>query len=241
MLKRIALLTLFIYPVISFSAIQILTTRVVVNAAENEQTFVVKNTGDTPSLLQLWLSNKNDEGMEIKDNFPLIVTPPIARVNSRRNKVFRIFSTPEALRVLPGDRESVFWVNVLDIPSMDESADKSNRLGIAFRTRIKVFYRPKGLTGLPEDTAEKLVWSEVRKGNNLIYTVKNRGAYHVSFARLSIKEGEKEIASIPGGMVEPFSSESFTFNKVTGSNIELNYQYITDLGAFVTKKYKNSN
>ncbi|MFC0141285.1 molecular chaperone [Erwinia mallotivora] len=80
MLRTITLLLAIIYPATSFSAIQIMATRVILNAKENEQSFVIKNTGKTPSLLQLWLADKNDDSVEIKGDIPFTITPPVSRV-----------------------------------------------------------------------------------------------------------------------------------------------------------------
>ncbi len=45
------------------------------------------------------------------------------------------------------DRESVFWFNVLEVPPKPDAAKATNQslLQLAFRTRIKLFYRPKGI------------------------------------------------------------------------------------------------
>ncbi|MCX8958286.1 fimbrial biogenesis chaperone [Erwinia psidii] len=238
MLKTITLLLAIIYPATSFSAIQIMATRVILNAKENEQSFIIKNTGDTPSLLQLWLADKNDDSVEIKSNVPFTITPPVSRVNAQRNKVFRILSVDDAAQSLPQDRESVFWINVLDVPSTKAESEEGNKLNIAFRTRIKLFYRPVSLKGTPEDSATRLVWSERKSGGDYIYKVTNNEPYHVSFANLSLKAGDKNVATIPGGMVEPYSSKEFVFKGVNNSNVEMSYRYITDLGAFVTGYYK---
>ncbi|PJI52023.1 molecular chaperone EcpD, partial [Methylobacterium radiotolerans] len=50
---------------------------------------------------------------------------------------------------MPQDKESVFWLNVLEIPPKDKA--NQNLLQMAFRSRIKLFYRPAGLKGKAED------------------------------------------------------------------------------------------
>ncbi|QGY26852.1 fimbria/pilus periplasmic chaperone [Escherichia coli] len=43
------------------------------------------------------------------------------------------------------DRESVFWFNVLELPPKPDAEKVANQslLQLAFRTRIKLFYRPE--------------------------------------------------------------------------------------------------
>lgn len=235
MLKIITLLA-FLWPAVSFSATQILSTRVILNQAEKEQTFLIRNTGEMPSLLQVWLSDKDNEGMNIADNIPLIITPPVARINPDKNKVFRLFPTAEAAAVLPGDRESMFWINALDAPAIDDKAETENRLNIAFRTRIKAFYRPHGLSGSLIEAGEKLKWKISKSENGVTCTVTNDSPYHISFAKLSLSDSNKEVAALPGDMVEPYASKKFLFKEAKPDAVTLNYQYITDLGAYIDRK-----
>ncbi|WP_380184120.1 molecular chaperone [Kalamiella sp. sgz302252] len=238
MLRLTLLVFGLIWSTLSFSAIQILKTRVILNEAEKEQSFIIRNTGNTPSLVQIWLSGKDDKGMNIPDNLPLNVTPPVARINVAKDKVFRLFSIDGASAALPKDRESVFWINVLDVPSTTEQENKGNKLNIAFRTRIKAFYRPVGLKGTLIEAGENLKWSVKKESGSVIGTVTNNSPFHISFARLELKEGEKIIASLPGDMVAPYSSSNVVFKKVKNSGDNINYQYISDLGAFVERKIK---
>ncbi|EOS95179.1 fimbrial chaperone protein [Erwinia tracheiphila PSU-1] len=231
------LMLIMFYPVSSFSAVKIMTTRVVLNEKDNEQSFVIKNTGDSPSLLQLWLAEKEDESIEIKGDVPFTLSPPVSRINAQKSKVFRIISLENVSTSLPKDRESVFWINVLDAPSIKEGSEGSNKLNVAFRTRIKLFYRPVSLKGSPEESATRLNWTEKRSGNDYIYTVTNNEPYSVSFANFALLSGEKEVSELPGGMVGPYSTKTFSFKNVSTNNVKMKYQYITDLGAFVTAYY----
>lgn len=66
-----------------------------------------------------------------------------------------------ASSALPKDRESVFWFNVLEVPPKPDAAKAANQslLQLAFRTRIKLFYRPEGLSGISSDAPLALKWS----------------------------------------------------------------------------------
>lgn len=50
---------------------------------------------------------------------------------------------------LPQDRESLFYLNVIDIPP-DNPARSGNLLKLAMQNRIKLFYRPQGIAALDE-------------------------------------------------------------------------------------------
>lgn len=236
MFRLLLLLIVSCWSASSFSAIQILATRIILNEAEKEQSFTIRNTGDMPSLIQIWLSQKDNNSMEITNDIPLVITPPLARINVKKDKVFRFFPTEEAASQLPKDRESMFWINVLDVPASNDDAEPINRLNIAFRTRIKAFYRPQKLTGTLIEAAENLKWSVKKEAGNWNYTVTNSSPYYISFAGLSLTGSDKkELASLPGDMVLPYSTRVFVFSGVSSNVANLNYNYITDLGAFVFK------
>jgi chaperone protein EcpD len=61
---------------------------------------------------------------------------------------------------LPGDRESVFWINLLELqpkPAGKLSATQNN-VQFSTRTRLKLFYRPEKLAGRPQDAVQTLRW-----------------------------------------------------------------------------------
>ncbi|WP_251677901.1 fimbria/pilus periplasmic chaperone [Escherichia coli] len=66
----------------------------------------------------------------------LLLPPPINRVDPGKGQTLRVTFTDLPL---PTDRESVFWLNVLEIPTRYEPKSNDNYLQVAFRTRIKLF------------------------------------------------------------------------------------------------------
>lgn len=108
------------------------------------------------------------------------MTPPLFRLNGGKENTLRVVKTAQAL---PEDRESVFWLSVKTVPP--EAEGKGNHLQIAVRTRIKLFYRPASLVGLPEEAAKKVRWE--RSGNTLKAI---NDSYYLSFSTVSVA-GEK--------------------------------------------------
>lgn len=238
-ISRLLMLILLIYSPYTISAIQIMTTRVIINSDSAEQTFVVRNTGERPLLLQTWLSKIDYDGMDIRDDVPLFITPPVGRINPGKNKVFRLFQSDDAIVELPGDRESAFWINAFDLPASTQEENIGNQLHIAFRTRIKAFYRPATMTGTLIEAASNLKWDVKQKGNKVELTAVNNSPFHISFANFSLMNGGVEQAKIPGEMIVPYSSKIFTFNNVKWSGDKaVRYEYISDLGGFITVTFK---
>ncbi|EHV4506050.1 fimbria/pilus periplasmic chaperone, partial [Escherichia coli] len=136
-LKRIVFIifTISAYPV---SANVVITgTRVIYPAGQHNVNVQLTNVGISPSLIQAWIDNGDPKAAPETIKTPFVITPPIARIDGNKGQTLRLSYTGEPL---PADRESVFYLNVLDIPPNPRDKNK-NYLQIAIRSRIKIFFR----------------------------------------------------------------------------------------------------
>ena len=99
-------------------------------------------------------------------------------------------------------------------------ADKNNYLQVAFRSRIKFFWRPAGLKGSLTEAVYSLQWSQGKKGLH----VHNNSPFYISFADPST--GGK---TADGKMLPPFSDDDY--NLIARGKITVNY--VSDYGAVV--------
>ncbi|WP_282318085.1 fimbria/pilus periplasmic chaperone [Pseudomonas sp. ITA] len=82
---------------------------------------------------QAWVDNIVE-----KDTRPtFVVTPSFFKLKGQSKQVLRIIQAND----LPQDHESVYWLNLQDIPPALEGSG----LALALRTRVKLFYRPAAL------------------------------------------------------------------------------------------------
>jgi len=88
---------------------------------------------------------------------PFLITPPLFRLDAKEDNVLRVVRTGGNL---PGDRESLYWLNIKAIPS-SKHVEGMNTLQIAINTRIKLLYRPSSIQGKPEDVADN--WNGIAK------------------------------------------------------------------------------
>ena len=83
---------------------------------------------------QAWVDNIVE-----KDTRPtFVVTPSFFKVKPEGQQTLRIIMASDHL---PKDRESVYWLNLQDIPPALEGSG----IAVALRTKLKLFYRPKAL------------------------------------------------------------------------------------------------
>jgi chaperone protein EcpD len=138
---------------------------------------------------------------------------------------------------LPADRESLFWLNVLDVPPRAAAnPDLPNQLDLAFKHRMKVFFRPPSLTGSAANAPAGLKWKALSSEGKIVgIEVSNPSAYHVSLTQISATiAGQAVIAK--ADMVDPFGSRAFALpDPVTAPSgaIAVEYWFVNDYGGNV--------
>lgn len=206
-------------------------TRVVYPLEDREVTVKLTNDRSDPSLVQVWMDKGNADAKPSEASAPFVMTPPIFRMDGHKSQTLRMMYTGDAL---PKDRESVFWLNVLDVPPTAAKNADSNSLQFAFRTRIKVFARPKGLAGTADDAGGKLTWTWVPSADNKSVDIKatNPTPYYVTLSRIDVVNGNQTYADEMGGMVEPRGSAQFPVKGLSApsSGAHVKYKTISDFG-----------
>lgn len=209
-------------------------TRVVYAAGKREVSVGIRNAGDQPSLVQIWVENGSSDAGPREANAPFALTPPLFRLDPAKAQTLRLVYTGQPL---PTDRETVFWLNVLDVPPrISDAAAVPNRLEMAFRHRLKLFFRPRSLPGDPGDAAAAVVWRLVHGGGKLLLEARNPTPFHVSFARAEVSGGGA-TSSAETDMVAPFASRQFSLSEPSGrltSPVTVTYAFIDDFGAVVS-------
>lgn len=203
-------------------------TRVVYPAQEKEVSLGLNNEAQRPSLVQLWIDDGDQDTPPEEAKAPFVVTPPLLRMDAGARQAVRIRFTGPAQ---PGDRESLYWVNVLEIPP---SSAEEDRLDLAFRSRIKLFYRPAGLPGEADSAHRQLRWSLQQRAGGLAVQVDNPTPWHVSFAAISLTVDGKVSADTGSGMVAPRAAQAFPLDGLATrppGAIGIEYSTITDVGA----------
>ncbi|WP_145600858.1 fimbrial biogenesis chaperone [Yersinia frederiksenii] len=197
-------------------------TRVIYPENQKEVTVKVTNMGSGPVVLQSWIDNGDVNARPETLKVPFVLTPPINRVEPNKSQTLRISYTGTTL---PKDRESVFWLNVLEIPAKADTNSKQNYLQMAYRSRIKLFFRPQGLIGNPNDAAKSLVWTKVSGG----LKATNSTPFHISLVTVGVNIGGKP-SRIEGQMISP--NDSMTFALPGNSSVStVDIEFVNDYGA----------
>lgn len=207
-------------------------TRVVYSGDMAQKTVKITNHDDFPNVVQAWVDIDNPQSTPDKADAPFIVTPPIFRIDPGRSQSLRIVYTGKDL---PQDRESLFYLNIQQIPPRSESYADKNQVVVMLRNRLKIFYRPMGIDGDLENIQDNLKFNLMHDEKGWHIDVDNQSAYFASFSGASILVNGIEIA-LKAQMIKPMSRASWVpenTKKLPDGKIELNAWIINDYGVKV--------
>ncbi|CAM4216503.1 fimbrial biogenesis chaperone [Serratia silvae] len=216
------------------ASIVIAGTRVIYPSDAREVTLKLENKSRFPLLVQSWI-DAGDANIAPEDSdVPFMLMPPVSRVEPAKTQTLRITATPMANHAT--DRETLYWINVLEVPP--QSKGNHNKLSIAYRNRLKVFYRPATLPALSSETMDKVSWQ--LQGDKLL--AKNPTPYHISYASVLVSgHGIASATGSDGGMIAPFSEQTFQLKRdskvIAVPPNSVIAKAINDYGAFIEKIY----
>lgn len=202
----------------AYAGIQVDATRVIYNGGNQSSSLSIKNDSDDTYMVQSWLdtgdSTQNPKGL------PIVVTPPILKLASKKEAVLRFIYSGQGL---PQDKESLFWINVQEIPPAPKV---ENVLQVAIRTRIKLFYRPAALKIDLYKQAQALKWQ--RHGDGVVVT--NNGPAHVTLGTLNFAKNGQLGCSLNGDMLMPLGNLRIALPPACRMARELSFSFINDYG-----------
>lgn len=190
-------------------------TRLIYDGAKKESSINVSNPDKNAYLIQSWIDGGETTAGVQTNKIPLIVTPPLFRLDGNKQNILRVV---RAGGDLPEDKESLYWLNIKSIPSAQK---QDNTLQIAVKTRIKLIYRPSGIKSTPEEAAKTLTWKRV--GNQI--RVNNPSPFYFTFFKVTVNGTLLKNVNI----VAPKSEASFDLPASVAGGL-LNWQFINDYG-----------
>ena len=201
-MKTPRLITLFTLALIASSTaanaegIQLGRTRVIYDANKKEASLpLINSEKELPWLIQSWVMNADN-----KTRAPFIITPPLFRLDPKSEQTLRIMKSENITQT---NVESLYYLIVRMIPASDRQNQQSNVLNIIYKTKIKLFYRPKGLEGSADDACKNLHFSQ--SGKQL--TIENTSHFYTVFSSLTLGSSK-----VQADMVAPQSSVTLPLN-----------------------------
>jgi len=214
----------------AWAAVTLDRTRLILTEKEREATVQITNEETSwPVMLQVWVADEASDGnLDINMRpTPFLATPPQLRLESKKSQAIRVFLTQPA-NVLPSDRESVYWLNVLEVParpSDPEAAaimDDPNYIQVGFVVSLKLFYRPQRLIDYNFGDSDRLRFALQRdEAGQSWLLIRNPAPLHQSLASLALTTGsggpvEFDSQTLP--MIAPFNQTRIALPAVSGAS-----------------------
>jgi len=220
-------------------------SRIIYDEAAGETMLQLQQNGSAPAIVELWLDDGDEHATPENVNPPFVLTPTVALIQPGRRQLVRIVRIRDEL---PQDRESVYWLNVLEKSRefVEQTPTSDGLPRLAFRARVKFFYRPAQLNLRPDRAPELLQFTLARvlpDGPQI--RVYNPSPYHVTFRDIGLRQNEgaaqlaEFTATTPGDrMVAPMSELTVRLDWVVGTSAralpaqtEVTFNVINDYGA----------
>jgi len=205
--------------------ISIGNSRIVFHEQNSSQSVDINNSSKNQTyLINVGISDTVDAKSSSSAFMP---TPVLFRIEPDSTNTVRILKKAQ---VLPNDRESVFYFNVMAIPTgkaIDANANSNlgGTLQVATGNTIKLFYRPDNLPMTQKEAMGKLEFSRVGNG----VKVNNPTPYFISLKKLVINGHTVKMDVIKGtSMIAPFAANTYPVSAVQGST---KWTAINDFGA----------
>ena len=226
-----------------FGEVSLNRTRLIVTESSKETSVQVINEGKYPVLIQSWIDLGENNLAPESIVAPFLVTVPMFRLEPKGARLLRILLIDRTDQ-LPANKESVFWLNVQEIPP-NIAPDPSASLGkeerymqIAFRTRIKLFYRPQKVAANQTLFHQQLRFALVEQNGERFLQVQNPTPIHITLPQIALgADREHPVLTLnpPDGMVRPQSTRLFPLpdTRALSEKEPVYYQFIDDYGQSV--------
>lgn len=202
-------------------------SRIIYHAQDKDRSLMLANTNDYPVIVQNWIDK--GEGTPESKNIPFISIPPVFRLEPTDVKGIRVIYNQAPLA---NDIESLFWFNIYEVPPEKKGAVSDNSVLVTMNTQIKLFFRPEGITEVPEQAIKQVRCSKQSPTEIACY---NPSPIHLSVIDINTDSVTEKGQGATGDdfMLLPKSKKSFYFKDSIKSLYKLNMVYINDFGEMI--------
>ena len=203
-------------------------SRLVYPVGARQVEMTITNDGKRLITAQAWVDAGDVDARPDDTQAPFLVSPPVSKILPGKSQTLRIsYTGAPAVR----DRETLYYLNILDIAPAPEKDTGMNYVRMNVRSRLKIFVRPAGLAGDPLAAAKALVWKLSAPDAPAQLVVHNPSAYFLSLSGIRLMRGSEVLHEITGAMAPPFGSAQLSIEKPPGNwraVTALQYAYIDE-------------
>lgn len=221
-------------------------SRIVFNGKNTTQSSVLVNTNEYPVVVQLWVDDGKFNKSPALTPSPFVITPVMSRMDPKKINSAKIIYSGDGM-VMPQDRESLFWLNIFEVPPVNKKPGSENEIALSMLTQIKLIYRPRKLeineTNLITqfDSLTFRLMTNTKGETDLV--INNTTKYIASLASVELKgkQNNKPVSfsseDLKSVTILPESTETVSVGKVHASAITgVEYWLIDDNGRYINRR-----
>lgn len=231
------MLLVFLLSAHASASVTMLGTRVIYPADAGEQVLRFSNPDDHPNLVQLWLDDGH-AGRPDGQASPFLVIPPVFRIEPHGGQVVRLSYIGAAL---PHDRESLFFLNFLQVPALKADSVNDNQLVLTVRSRMKVFYRPPALASEADAARAPAALSFAIDSSDGMASmvVRNGSGYHLMVQQADLVLGGQAQVLARTTVIQPFQELRWPLDHVPAdrAGMRMRLRLLNDVGVEVPRDY----
>lgn len=182
MMRMTVLLTLLLFSQTAQSAFVLNSTRYIYTEANNSIPIEVSNRSDRKYGGQVTVYLDGTDPDKVTTETPVVLpSPPVFKSGPKSKQ--RINLRMINKEALPRDRESLFWLNVLEIPMSDRASGASgNSIALAMNIKVKLLYRPDSISEKRQGAESKIVY----RASDSKLTLVNKSPFYFAISQLEI-------------------------------------------------------
>jgi len=199
-------------------------TRIIYPAGGHEKIVQLSNRDSYQNIVQAWIDKGEKNSTPGNADNSFVLTPQMFRIEPQGGQIIRMkYVGPK----LPEDRESLFYFNFVQIPSLKTSEQGANKVVLVLDNRVKVFYRPDHLNGNVNDLGHEI---KVKADGLNSVTIENPTGYFVNLRRAEMTVNGNKLSFANGAVVAPKSIQKIELPKGKRTS-PLTLKIVDDYGA----------
>lgn len=220
MFKSSVILLLMLSATLCQASVVLNGTRIIIDGSKNEKTIQFTNAGDQPALIQIQAVNPDANSTP-----PFVALPQIFRIAPVAGQTVKVNVTEKNL---PQDRESLFYLDYTELPSVKKGDEDKNKLYLIIKNRVKVIVRPGDLDFSVDKVRQALSWRI--QGRTIL--LKNASPFYANIRAFVLVKGNHTLPWDDAVTLAPFSEQRITLKSHSPlSGYVLNAVLINDFGA----------
>lgn len=221
----ITTLCAFLFSSVAYAAgsIQLSPLRLLMSDSVNTATLIVKNRGNTPSLVQVellnWTQKANEEILEPTRD--VLISPPVFTIAANSEQILRVVLRRKA----DSNKELSYRLILREVEDKSQVVS-AGEIKVLLNISIPVFVQP---SNKPQP---QLVWrASVEDEKKLHIKLINNGTQHIQIKSFKLLNGDKNISQSTMRYVLPDNTTEWLLDaKELPLNAPLTLQAVTDNG-----------